>query len=103
MSNQRSKFALQFGAHHVINPAKQDVVEEVKKLTGGKGADVAFDAAGVQAAVYTAIKAIRARGTLVNIALWGDKEVSLNMIDMLFGERKYQASKSDCCSTTTGY
>ena len=76
----------------MIDPASEDIVEGVNKLTKGQGVEVAFDAAGVQAAVYTAIKAIRTQGTLVNIALWGDKEVSLNMIDMLFGEKKYMAS-----------
>lgn len=58
--------------------------------------DVAFDAAGVQIAVDTAIKAVRPRGTLVNIALWGDKRVSLDMMDMLFGERRYQAGEFKC-------
>ena len=92
-SKRRRQFATDFGAHHTIDPTAEDVVEGVKKLTKGQGADVAFDAAGVQVAVYTAIKALRVKGTLVNIALWGDKEVHLNMIDMLFGEKKYMASK----------
>lgn len=92
-STRRRQFALDFGAHHVIDPLSADTAEETKKLTKGRGADVAFDAAGVQKAVYGAIKAIRAKGTLVNIALWGDKEVSLNMVDMLFGEKTYMAGK----------
>lgn len=64
-------------------------------MTKGLGADIAFDAAGVQIAVDYAIKAIRARGTLVNIALWGNKRVSLDMVDMLFGEKHYMAGKFD--------
>jgi threonine dehydrogenase-like Zn-dependent dehydrogenase len=91
-STQRRKFAKEFGAHHVIDPSVVDSIKEVKKLTKGLGADVAFDAAGVQAAVYTTLRSIRSKGTLVNIALWGDREVSLNMIDMLFSERHYMAS-----------
>lgn len=93
-SGRRRQFAKDFGAHHLIDPSAVDVVEEVKKLTDGQGADVAFDAAGVQVAVYSGLKAVRAKGTFVNIALWGNKEVRLNMIDMLFGERKYIAGKS---------
>lgn len=92
-SKRRRQFALDFGAHHVIDPLSTDVVEQVLQLTKGQGADVGFDAAGVQSAVYTAIKAIRAKGTLINIALWGDREVQLNMIDMLFGEKSYKAGK----------
>jgi threonine dehydrogenase-like Zn-dependent dehydrogenase len=91
VSKQRRKFAQQFGAHHIIDPTSEDVVQKVKKLTKGYGADVGFDAAGVQIAVDSAIKAVRARGTLVNIALWGAKRVALDMMDMVFGERKYQA------------
>lgn len=103
-SKRRRQFAVDFGAHHVIDPINSDVVEEVKKLTkGGQGADVAFDAAGVQIAVYGAIKAIRAKGTLVNIALWGDKEVQLNMVDMLFGEKRYMAGMSFQESLSVGY
>lgn len=65
----------------------------MKKLTNGYEADVGFDAAGVQIAVDYAVKAVRARGTLVNIALWVAKRVALGMMDMIFGERKYQAGK----------
>lgn len=88
VSGKRREFAQQFGAHHVIDPVKQDVVEEVEKLTNGEGADVGFDAAGVQVAVDTAFKAIKARGTLVNIAVW-EKRATLNMNDVVFRERGY--------------
>lgn len=92
VSKRRREFAKQFGAHHVIDPSAVDIVVEVDKLTNGEGADVGFDAAGVQVAVDTAFKAIKARGTLVNIAVW-EKPVSLNMTDVVFRERKYLGSK----------
>lgn len=72
----------------------KDVVEETAKLTNGQGVDVCFDAAGVQVAVDFGLKSVKPRGTFVNIALWGDKRVALDMIVMLFGERKYIASES---------
>ena len=50
-----------------------------------------FDAAGVQVAVDFGLKSVKPRGTFVNIALWGAQKVSLNMTDMLFGERRYMA------------
>lgn len=67
---RRKEFATQFGAHYVLDPTKDDVVARVKEICGGVGVNVAFDAAGVQAGLDTAILAIRARGTLVNIAIW---------------------------------
>ena len=88
VSKRRSEFAMQFGAHHVMDPMKCDVVEEVAKFTDGKGADVAFDAAGVQVGLDTAMQAIKARGTLVNIAVW-EKRATLQMNDVVFRERHY--------------
>lgn len=88
ISSRRSEFAKEFGAHHVINPTKCDVVEEVAKLTKGQGADVGFDAAGVQIGLDTAMQAIKARGTLVNIAVW-EKRATLQMNDLVFRERHY--------------
>lgn len=67
---RRKEFAKQFGAHYVLDPTKDDVVARVKEICEGVGVNVAFDAAGVQAGLDTAILAIRARGTLVNIAIW---------------------------------
>ena len=87
-SSKRRQFAKEFGAHHVINPIETDLVEEVNRLTNGELADIAFDAAGVQAGVDSALKAIRARGMLVNIAVW-EKRATLNMNDMVFRERSY--------------
>ena len=90
VSRRRREFAEQFGAHHTINPTDQDVVEEVERLTEGLGADVAFDAAGVQIGLDGALKAIKARGTLVNIAIW-EKRATLQMNDLVFRERMYMA------------
>jgi threonine dehydrogenase-like Zn-dependent dehydrogenase len=88
VSGKRRQFAKQFGAHHVVDPVQTDVVAQVEALTNGEGADVGFDAAGVQVAVDTAFRAIKARGTLVNIAVW-EKRASLNMNDIVFRERGY--------------
>jgi NADPH:quinone reductase len=44
-SNKRSAL-LELGAKHVIATEEQDLVAEVKKLTGGKGARVVFDPVG---------------------------------------------------------
>lgn len=88
VSGKRREFARQFGAHHVVDPVKEDVVKKVEELTGGLGADVGFDAAGVQVAVDTAFQALKARGTLVNIAVW-EKRAQLQMNEIVFRERGY--------------
>ena len=85
---RRREFAKQFGAHYTLDPTKDDVVARVREICGGVGADVAFDAAGVQVGLDQALKAIRAQGTLVNIAVW-EKRAQLQMNDLVFRERKF--------------
>ena len=84
----RKAFAKQFGADYVLDPTKDDIVARVREICGGVGADIAFDAAGVQVGLDQALKAIRAQGTLVNIAVW-EKRAQLQMNDLIFRERRY--------------
>ena len=88
VSSRRREYARQYGAHYVLNPIEDDVVSRVRELCDGSGANVAFDAAGVQAGLDQAIQAIRARGTLVNIAIW-EKPATIISNWLVFMERKY--------------
>jgi NADPH:quinone reductase-like Zn-dependent oxidoreductase len=45
-SERKEIFCRELGADHVIRSDKQDVVQEVKRLTGRRGVDVVFDHAG---------------------------------------------------------
>ena len=91
MAPRRKEFAKRFGAHYVLDPSKDDVVARVKDICDGQGANVAFDAAGVQAGLDQAMQAIRARGTLVNIAVW-EKTATITPNWLCFRERKYMGS-----------
>lgn len=73
------------GATHVIDPTETDVQEAVMELTGGRGADVAFECAGISAVLATAIRSTRVGGTVVNVAIWGH-EASVQMNDLVFRE-----------------
>ena len=73
------------GADTVLDPRETDVLGAVAELTKGRGADVTFECAGVDAVLATAIRATRAGGTCVNVAIWGhEAEVSMN--DLVFRE-----------------
>jgi len=50
------------GVDYVIDSSKQDPVEQIKKLTGGKGVDVGFEAAGNPEAILQTIASTRAGG-----------------------------------------
>ncbi|KNZ79279.1 (R,R)-butanediol dehydrogenase [Termitomyces sp. J132] len=66
----RRQQALKNGATLSLDPLSVDVPEAVTKATGGIGVDIAFDAAGIQASLDTALHSVRPRGTVVNVAVW---------------------------------
>jgi L-iditol 2-dehydrogenase len=53
------------GADHVLNPLKVDLVEEIEKLTQGKGADVVIEATGNAELINRALKLVGEYGRLI--------------------------------------
>lgn len=90
VSKSRQRFAKDFGAHHVLDPTTYDVVAISKELSKQDGPDIVFDCAGVPASLKCACTAVRARGTVVNVAIW-EKEVPFNPNMLVFREAKYTA------------
>jgi L-iditol 2-dehydrogenase len=76
--SNRLAAAIELGATHVI-PAGADAAEEIKRLTGGTGVDVALETAGHPSAVQTAMGAIRRGGKLSIVGLPPEPEVRLNV------------------------
>lgn len=73
------------GADRVLDPTTTDVVAEIHEITRGRGADVSFECAGIDAVLKSAILSTRAGGTVVNVAIWGH-EASVAMNDLVFRE-----------------
>lgn len=63
----RLKLAEEFGLQTI--DAKNDALSEIFKLTGGRGADIVFEAAGAPATFLSAPKLCRIRGELVIVAM----------------------------------
>ncbi len=59
------------GADHVLDPTEVDVPDAVRELTGGAGADVTFECAGIDEVLASAVAATRPGGTCVNVSIWG--------------------------------
>lgn len=66
---KRLEEAKRMGADVVLDYKEQDVVAEVKKLTGG-GADVAVEALGQQATFEGCLRSIRAGGTVSSLGVY---------------------------------
>ena len=64
-------------ATDVIDCSQADLVEAVRELTQGRGADYSFDAAGVPGTLESAIEAIRPGGTCVVIGRTGDIQLEI--------------------------
>ena len=67
--DKKLEFATEFGATHTINAKKDNVVHRVRELTGGRGADYAFDAIGSEQTTLQIVDAIRNGGTAVIVGM----------------------------------
>jgi threonine dehydrogenase-like Zn-dependent dehydrogenase len=73
---ERLEMARRFSANVVLNFREQDVVAEIKKLTEGRGVDVAIEALGRQETFENALRAIRPGGTLSSLGVYSGKLVA---------------------------
>src|ERR1700680_2156502 len=69
----RTEMSKRMGADIVLNQNEVDVVAEIKRLTGGKGVDVAMEALGTTATFENALRVIRAGGTLSSLGVYSGK------------------------------
>ena len=82
----RQDYALRAGADIVIDPNEVNVAEEVKRLTGGVGADISFETTGSKAGFDAGVESIRHNGTMVVTSIW-ENEVSINPNTFIFSEK----------------
>jgi S-(hydroxymethyl)mycothiol dehydrogenase len=76
------ELATQFGATDVVDASSGDVVEAVRALTGGNGADVCIEAVGNPKVMEQAFYARDLAGTLVQVGVpTPDMRIDLPMID----------------------
>jgi aryl-alcohol dehydrogenase len=78
--DERLALARSLGATHTVNAKEAKLVDEVRQLAGGRGAQFCLEAAGVPAALRAAVEVLAPRGTacLVGSARAG-VEVPLEM------------------------
>ncbi|SFJ97199.1 zinc-dependent alcohol dehydrogenase family protein [Celeribacter neptunius] len=81
MDPARLELAKQFGATDTLQVGEDDVVEEIMKMTGGLGVDVAIEAVGVPATFDTCQKIVSAGGSIANVGVHG-KPVELHIEEL---------------------
>lgn len=77
------------GIQHLVNAREVDPVNEVKRLTGGRGADVVIEAAGTIETYEQVFKMVRRGGTVVAYGIPPEQEtISLRPFDFFKEEWK---------------
>jgi alcohol dehydrogenase len=66
----RMEIARRMGADHVVDFSKVDAVDEILRLTGGRGVDVAIEALGRQETFEAALRVLRPGGTLSSLGVY---------------------------------
>jgi len=69
----RTTVARKFGADIVLDPHTVDVPTEIKRITGGFGADVAIEALGLQETFESALRSVRPGGVVSSLGVYSGK------------------------------
>jgi S-(hydroxymethyl)glutathione dehydrogenase/alcohol dehydrogenase len=93
INDSKLEAARTFGATHTINSSKVDAIEEVKKMTGGRGADYVFITVGSAKAMEQGFAMTGSCGTTVMVGLPNFKDsLSFQTFPFIMGERTLTGS-----------
>ena len=70
---ERRAMALRFGATTTLDPREVDVPAELKRMTDGRGVDVAIEALGRQETFEAALRSVRPGGVLSSLGVYSGK------------------------------
>lgn len=98
---KRRELALEYGAHHALDPFEVDAALEIHKLTGGPGVDVAVELSATYQGLQSAIRATRMEGMICasgvylgeGQGLWLGREFHRNRLTMIVPHGCYVGHK----------
>ena len=82
IGEERRELARQFGADEVVDPRSNDVVQAIRDLTGGEGAQKSLDCSSSSEARRDAVRCVRSWGTACFVGEGGDVTIDVSN-DML--------------------
>jgi NDMA-dependent alcohol dehydrogenase len=95
----RRQTALELGATHAFDPKADELVEALRELTSGRGADAAVDSAGVPGVLAEAYRIVRRGGTVIAVGLPPERAtVELPASDIARDEKIVTGSFYGSCS-----
>lgn len=88
-NDHRLGIARKMGADVTLNFKTCDVVDEVMKLTGGRGVDASIEALGLQSTFESALRVLKPGGTLSSLGVYsGDLTIPLDAFAAGLGDHK---------------
>ena len=78
VNDYRLNIAREFGADHLINPARENLKDRLSEITGGMGPNVIFEATGVPALFSESIELASIAGRIVPLA-FGTQPIPINI------------------------
>ncbi|WP_237214580.1 NAD(P)-dependent alcohol dehydrogenase [Falsiroseomonas oryziterrae] len=86
---ERLEMARRLGADHVVDFSKQDPVQAIRDLTGGRGVDVSIEALGLQSTFEAALRVLRPGGTLSSLGVYStDLRIPLDAFSAGLGDHR---------------
>lgn len=93
ITRDRIRFGLAktFGADETIDVERDDPVERVKEITGGRMADLVMDVTGNPKGAVTAVDLVKKKGTVIVPGLYGmDRKIPLALDKIVYKEVRVQ-------------
>ncbi|GGG28426.1 alcohol dehydrogenase [Caldovatus sediminis] len=86
---ERMAVAKRLGADHVVDFTQEDPVEAIRRITDGRGVDVAIEALGTQATFEACLRVLRPGGTLSSLGVYsGDLRIPLDAFAAGLGDHR---------------
>ena len=90
---ERLKMSRFLGIDHVVDFKAGNPVEAIRKLTGGRGVDVAIEALGTQGTFESALRSLRPGGTLSSLGVYSsDLRIPLDAFAAGLGDNRIVTS-----------
>ncbi len=78
--------ASELGAHHTLNPSKEDLEERARELTGGIGADCVIEAVGLPQTLASTVRLVKRGGTIMLIGWSGNETDAIDLTSVTLDE-----------------
>jgi alcohol dehydrogenase len=86
---ERAEMARRMGADHIVDFKRIDPVDEIMRITNGRGVDVAIEALGTQQTFEAALRVLRPGGTLSSLGVYSsDLRIPLGAFCAGLGDHK---------------